>query len=137
MNNEQFSYDFEALSNAPNSPELDGRFLGQISTDFALVAEILKEASYQVRSRGFSDFPIFVVAKEPIPVGGLLIARTEMSNEYHYFASYLDDFRNRDLITPHQEPLFKENYKNPDEFCCLFVIEGEFAKFIFIPYPED
>ena len=32
---------------------------------------------------------------------------------------------------------FRDSYKNPDEFCCLFVIDGQFTKFVFIPYPED
>ena len=32
---------------------------------------------------------------------------------------------------------FKRNYKDPDEFCCLFVIDNDFTNFVFIPYPED
>ena len=44
---------------------------------------------------------------------------------------------------PEKEPVakrvneFKEIYKDPDEFCCLFVIDKDFTNFIFIPYPED
>ena len=33
--------------------------------------------------------------------------------------------------------LFKENYKDPDEFCCLFVIDEDFHRFVYIPYPND
>ena len=32
---------------------------------------------------------------------------------------------------------FVEAYKDPDEFCCLFVVDKEFTRFVFIPYPED
>jgi Mg/Co/Ni transporter MgtE len=32
---------------------------------------------------------------------------------------------------------FKKNYKDPEEFCCLFVVDGDFASFVYIPYPED
>ncbi len=28
-------------------------------------------------------------------------------------------------------------YKNPDEFCCLFALIGDFSGFVFVPYPED
>ncbi len=33
--------------------------------------------------------------------------------------------------------LFKENYRNADEYCCLFVIETQFAGFVFVPFSED
>ena len=48
--------DYTAISNAPNSPDLNGKYLGLISTDFIKVSDTLKEAAYQVKKRGFSDF---------------------------------------------------------------------------------
>ena len=45
--------DYTALSNAPNSPDLNGKYLGLISSDFIKVADALKEASYQIKKRGF------------------------------------------------------------------------------------
>jgi hypothetical protein len=139
MQEEQYEYEFESLSNAPNSPDLDGKYLGNISTDFALVADFLKETSYQITARGFSKYPIFVVSRQAnVPIGAMLVRKTELNgNQWNYFASFLEDFQNRGLITPEQEPFFKDNYKNIDEFCCLFVLDGDFAKFIYIPYPED
>jgi len=32
---------------------------------------------------------------------------------------------------------FEKAYKDPDEFCCLFVIDPQFTKIVFIPFPED
>jgi hypothetical protein len=32
---------------------------------------------------------------------------------------------------------FIATYKDPEEFCCLFVVDKEFTSFVFIPYPED
>lgn len=57
-----------------NDPELNGKYLGTISGDFVKVADTLKEASYQIRVRGFSDYPIFPVCKEEQPIGQLLSA---------------------------------------------------------------
>ena len=37
--------DYTALSNAPNSPDLNGKYLGLISSDFIKVSEALKEAA--------------------------------------------------------------------------------------------
>jgi hypothetical protein len=49
-----------ALMDDANSPELNQKLMGYISQDFIKVADQLKEASYQIRKRGFSENPIFV-----------------------------------------------------------------------------
>jgi hypothetical protein len=118
-----------------NDPELSGKYLGTISRDFVKVADTLKEASYQIRKRGFSDHPIFPVCKEPQPIGQLLIDKQSLGTEWNYYASYLDEFTQRQLIE--EKDGFTEAYKDPDEFCCLFVIDHSFTNFVFIPFPED
>ena len=118
-----------------NDPELNGKYLGTISRDFVKVADTLKEASYQIRKRGFSPYPIFPVCKTSQPIGQLLIDSDSGMTEWKYFASFLDEFVQRDLIEHEEE--FKAAYKDPDEFCCLFVVDTEFTNFVFIPFPED
>ena len=121
-----------------NDPELDGKYLGTITKDFAIVSETLKEASYQIRKRGFSDYPIFPIGKdEDIPIGQLLIDKHEVATEWYYNATYIDEFIQRKLIDEDKVDNFKSSYKDPDEFCCLFVIDGEFTRFVYIPYPID
>ncbi|MEQ9438750.1 MAG: hypothetical protein RIG62_06860 [Cyclobacteriaceae bacterium] len=118
-----------------NDPELNGKYLGTITKDFVVVSDTLKEASYQVRKRGFSEYPIFPISKSEIPVGNLLIGRGEMATNWYYYVTYLDEFIQRKLITNEAE--FKQAYKDPDEFCCLFVVDQDFTNFLFIPYPEE
>jgi len=118
-----------------NDPELNGKYLGTITKDFVSVAETLKEAAYQVKKRGFSDYPIFPIAKTDIPIGQKLIGRDEMAIDWNYYITYMDEFVQRQLID--DQETFKKAYKNPDEFCCLFVVEPDFTNFLFVPYPED
>ncbi|HZX73652.1 MAG TPA: hypothetical protein VFE57_04475 [Cyclobacteriaceae bacterium] len=119
-----------------NDPELNGKYLGTISSDFIKVADALKEASYQIRKAGFA-YPIFPISKEEIPVGQLLIARHNMGAEWFYNASFMDEFVQRDFIASDKQADFIKAYKDPDEFCCLFVVDEAFTNFVFIPYPED
>ena len=126
-----------AIMDDANSPEVNRRLLGLISQDFVKVADQLKEASYQIRKRGFSEHPIFVAVQTDLELGVLLIGKTELENEWSYRASFLDEFVQRNLIGLESIEMFKENYKQPDEYACLFVIQGDFAGFVFIPYPED
>lgn len=120
-----------------NDPELDGKYLGTITKDFVVVSDTLKEAAYQIKKRGFSDYPIFAISKMEIPVGQLLLAKEQMATFWDYRASYLDEFIQRELIDAEKAEEFKKNYKDPDEFCCLFVVDMDFTKFVFIPYPVD
>lgn len=120
-----------------NDPELNGKYLGSITQDFVLVSDTLKEASYQIRKRNFSDFPIFPIAKFEIPIGQLLIAKEDLAINWNYNASFLNEFVQREIVSEEKIEEFKANYKDPDEFCCLFVVDDNFTNFIFIPYPED
>jgi len=126
-----------SLMDDANSPELNQKLMGYISQDFIKVADQLKEASYQIRKRGFSDYPIFIVTNNELELGALLIDRTELENNYTYRATYMQEFIDRKLIGEESVGLFSENYKNADEFCCLFALIGEFSGFVFVPYPED
>lgn len=120
-----------------NDPELNGKYLGTVTQDFVKIADHIKEASYQIRKRGFSEYPIFVISKGEIPIGQLLFKKEEIETTWNYYATYLDEFVQRKIIQKDKIDLFKESYKNPEEFSCLFVIDGDFTNFIYIPYPED
>lgn len=120
-----------------NDPELDGKYLGTISKDFVMVSETIKEASYQVRKQGFSDYPIFPISKKDVSIGQLLIAKQDAAIEWNYNITYLDEFVQRKIVAEDKLDDFKKIYKDPEEFCCLFVMDGDFTRFLFIPYPVD
>lgn len=120
-----------------NDPELNGKYLGSITKDFVIIADNLKEASYQMRVRGVSDFPIFPISKLALPIGQLYLGTQDLEIQWNYNISFLDEFVQRDLISTDNITTFQKAYKNPDEFCCLFVVDVDFTNFVFIPYPED
>ncbi|MFD2720329.1 hypothetical protein ACFST9_16510 [Hymenobacter monticola] len=120
-----------------NDPELNGKYLGTITKDFATVSDTLGEASAQIRKRDISQYPIFVFAKQEVPLGGLLVNADEMQLEWHVFASYLELFVQQGIVSAEGVEAFQATYKDPNEFCCLFVLDEEFTNFVFVPYPED
>jgi hypothetical protein len=119
-----------------NDPELSGKYLGTISEDFVKVSDTLKEASYQIRKAGF-DHPIFPLCKREQPIGQVLLQPHTNGTAWYYYASFLNEFVQRGLVTKDGLEDFKKAYKDPDEFCCLFVVDPQFTNFVFIPYPED
>nr|MBI1230633.1 hypothetical protein [Cytophagales bacterium] len=58
-------------------------------------------------------------------------------SERNYCINYLDEFVQRKLIEEEAVERFQQTYKDPDEFCCLFVVDETFTNFLFIPYPND
>jgi hypothetical protein len=71
------------------------------------------------------------------PIGKLLLGKVEKGLDWNYFITYVDEFIQRKLIAEELLDEFKAAYKDPDEFCCLFVMDGVFTSFVYIPYPED
>ncbi|TAE03884.1 MAG: hypothetical protein EAZ97_00875 [Bacteroidetes bacterium] len=120
-----------------NDPELSGKFLGTITEDFIKISDTLKEAAYHIRQRHISDFPIFPICKHQQPIGSLLIAKEEVNLLWNYYASFSKEFLERTIFDEEGLAYFEKNYKDSEEFCCLFVVDQEFTKFLFVPYPED
>lgn len=120
-----------------NDPELSGKYLGTITRDFVEISETLREASYQLRVREISKYPIFPISRGHIPIGSLLVPKHESFLDWNYYFSFLEDFVQKELVLEERLSDFVDNYKDPDEFCCLFVVDGEFTKFVYIPFPED
>lgn len=121
-----------------NDAELDGKYLGKITTDFARIADMLKEAAYQIQKRGFSKYPIFPICREKQAIGQLLFTPKDIpALEWNYYASFLEEFEQRTILDEEGIKRFKAAYKNSEEFCCLFVIDNDFMRFVFVPYPEE
>ena len=125
------------IENLFNDPDIDGKYLGTITKDFVMVAKTLKEAAYQIKVRGFSEYPIFPISKDELPIGQLLIDKKELAIQWNVYASFMEELIQRDIIAQDRVEDFKKTYKDIDEFCCLFVVDKAFASFIFVPYPSD
>lgn len=119
------------------SAELTPKLLGKISEDFVKVADFLKDASYEMRRKNFSQYPVFIATNNPFKKELLLADKEMFGNQKCYFASYLEIFEHSSLGKNEEFSSFKENFKNPDEYCCLFYEDVDFSAFVFLPYPED
>lgn len=118
--------------------ELDGKYLGTISEDFVKAASLLKESFYQIKVRKISDYPIAVICRTAQPIGSLLVAAGQMDLTWNYYLSYLDEFVQRGLLEEVAgQQAFIQTYRNPEEYCCLFVVDEKFTQFVYIPYPDD
>ena len=70
-------------------------------------------------------------------MGQILFSKKEVDTEWNFYASFLEEFVERKYVDKEKTELFEEVYKDPNEFCCLFIVDEDFTKFVFIPYPID
>ncbi|MCP3660073.1 MAG: hypothetical protein GY830_07090 [Bacteroidetes bacterium] len=117
-----------------NSPKMN-KFLGEVSSDFIKVHEKLEEASYEMMKRGFK-YPVFILSKNKLDIP-LMIDKHEVNNLWFYHISYLKLLIDNKLISKEKESHFKENYKNPEQHCCLLILDPEFSGIVFMPYPDE
>ncbi len=112
----------------------DWKKFGHLSGDFVKVASVLQQASYEIRRNKFSQHVLFAVSAEPLSIGALLVQPPEREVEWHYYASYAEELHQRGLIEDMAG--FCKVYKDPDEFCCLLVVEPQGPFILSLPYPE-
>lgn len=120
-----------------NDPELNGKFLGTITQDFVKISDFLKESSYHIRKRGFSEYPIFIVADKEIDIGSPLVLKDEKENSWYYNAALPEHLIAHEILSDEKFDEFVSIYKDPEEYCCLFVILPQFTNFVFLPFPDD
>ncbi len=120
-----------------NSPELNGKYLGTITEDFVKIVDVLKEASYQIRTRKISQYPIFVFCKEKPAIGQEIIDKNDQGLKWNVNFSMMEEFLQRGLVAEEHQEEFAQSYRDPEEFACIFVVDQEFTNFVSVPYPDS
>ena len=119
-----------------NKDEINPQLVNQITEDFNRVYKNLYYASKQIIKKGFSEYPIFIMTKENIDIGSLLIDINEINNnQWKYYASYFENLHKNKLII--DKETFIKNFKDPNIFCSLLLSINKNAKFVFVPYKLD
>ncbi|MEJ6982128.1 hypothetical protein WG906_16785 [Pedobacter sp. P351] len=123
-----------------NQPEGEGAEpqknspLKSLEADLKLYSDSIKEISTEILVEGLSEYPIFVAHQHEVALGELILDRNELNTSWSVQASMLEEFIEKGVIHKDKKDRFIKQYKNPNEFMCLFVIVPEGANFVFYPY---
>ncbi len=104
-----------------------------IENELKKYRDLLSTASDKVIDSNASQFPIFVVAKQPIALGINIIDRQKMNSNWSINVSSLEEFVSKQLVYENKLEEFKTTYKDPSEFLCLFVLSDLGAQYMFLP----
>ncbi len=103
-----------------------------LKTELEPYKKMLGTASDTIINKEVSSFPIIVVHRQSINLG-ILLTPESGHNNLLLSASSLEEFSAKQLIETDRIDNFKQIYKDPDSFLCLFVLENTGATFVFLP----
>jgi hypothetical protein len=118
--------------------KFDEEILASLQHDLNVCKNYIRQVSQGMIKGSVSKYPIFVAVRalENIDLGLPIINREELELNWSINASHLEDFVNNDIINKDKADSFVKNYKDPQEFMCIFVAEEGMMSFIFMPYEK-
>lgn len=106
--------------------------------DIKKIGPYLQSVSKEIIENKVSNYPIFVVHKEPVVSLGRVVLQAATSGTiWTYSASLLEEFVKREIVGKENVDDFREVYKDPNMFACLFLLTPEDMEFVFSPYDLD
>ncbi len=96
--------------------------------------KMLRQASRTIIDQDVSLYPIFIFHMDDLTLGIELANAENVNGKWSVNASTLEEFVAKRLIEDARIDSFKDTFKDPEEFFCLFVVaEDQSAQFIFVP----
>lgn len=110
--------------------QLKQRFLEQ---ELQLYIEALGKAADTVLDEGVSKYPIFVAHQIGADIGIPIIDRAKVNGNWNIHLSSLEEFVTKQIVEMEKVDEFRDVYKNPRKYICLFVLSELGATFNFLP----
>lgn len=105
-----------------------------LKKDLEFYKDVIKEVAIEIMVEGLSAYPIFIAHQHEVSIGEIILNKDELGTSWTIQASTLEEFENKGIIQESKKENFINNYKEADEFACLFVVVPEGANFVFYPY---
>ncbi len=110
----------------------EGKYL-QLKDALQPFIPAIGKAADTIIDENVSNYPIFVVSQLEIDLGIPLIKRTEEGSSWSVHASTLEELSAKRVIQEERVNDFRNVFKDPRDYVCLFVLSDLGAKFIFLP----
>lgn len=108
----------------------------ELESDLKKYRPMFKNAADAIIEQDVSNYPIFVAHKSDALLGIELLKRHQSDTNWSFNASTLEEFSVKKIVEMSKIEDFKQIYKNPKEFICVFVLDEAIGQFIFYPMFE-
>jgi hypothetical protein len=94
---------------------------------------LLAKAADTILDKDVSGFPIFIVHQQEEVSIGIPLVEGEGDHPWSVNATTLEELATKKVIGMEKVDDFREIYKDPQAFFCLFVLQDGRADFVFMP----
>lgn len=120
------------MTKKPSHPLLD-----TLKSDLRFYNDALKEVSADIITEDISKYPVFVAHRHRVKLGEMILDKDELERQWSINATTLEDLVIAGVVQPDKVQLFKETYKDPKRFMCIFLVWEKGGNFIWVPYIEE
>jgi len=94
---------------------------------------LMEQAADTILDQEVSIYPIFIIHQLNVDIGVLLVSKTEGKADWSIHASTLEELVTKQVIQMDKVDNFRQVYKDPREYLCLFTLSEMGATFVFLP----
>ncbi len=105
----------------------------QLEQEMQAYKPVMAKAAETILDQEVSSYPIFIVHRQEVNIGVPLVQAEGEEAPWSVNASTLEELATKKVIPMVKVDDFREVYKDPREYFCLFVIKDSGAEFIFLP----
>lgn len=125
----------DGSSSSDDSPSLPPQW-ADLQKDLTYYATYLQGISHEVLDSGTSKYPVFVAYANGQPdLGRPLLDHRQLDTRWSIRVSVMEEFVRKSILSREQFQTFKQSWKDPNDFICVFVADPQQAAFVYFPYP--
>ncbi len=94
---------------------------------------LMGQASDAILDQDISSYPIFVVHQYSVDIGIAILQKEVSDSVWSVNVTTLEELATKNIIDMDRVDQFRQVYKNPKTFLCLFLISELGVNFVFIP----
>lgn len=97
----------------------------------------LVQATRAIMKEGVTKYPIFVAVLDHFNAGVPIINGLDFKKTWNINASSLEEFYSKKIMDKDAVEIFRKVYKDPKKYFCIFLVESDDAKMIYIPIAKQ
>lgn len=109
----------------------------ELQGDLRKYRKMLGDASTAIVEQNVSNYPIFIAHRHIANIGLSLLDKVESKTSWSLNVSTLEEFVTKSIIPYDGMEKFKQIYKNPSIYMCVFVLDPSMNQFVFYPYQDN
>lgn len=106
----------------------------QLKVELAIYNKAMSEAVDTILDTEVSKYPIMIAHQQILELGiPIVTTETFPQGNWNIYASSLEEFVAKQIITQERMQNFRATYKDPRSFLCIFTLSELGANFVFLP----